>query len=461
MSFPESFVWGTATAAYQVEGAVNEDGRGPSIWDTFSHTPGRVLHGDTGDIACDQYHRLEEDLDLMADLGMQAYRFSVAWPRIQPEGSGPANRKGLDYYRRLVEGLRKRSIEPALTLYHWDLPQALEDQGGWTNRETSERFAEYAGVVYEALGDSARLWITLNEPWVSAWMGHGTGVHAPGIKATSKALAATHHLLLGHGLALECMRSLGGEDNQLGITLNLSPVRPATREPADILAARRVDGNANRIYLETLFRGSYPEDMLEHYRAVSDFAFVHSGDLEKISAPMDFLGVNYYFRNTVVDGRTESELATAMRFPDLDAATIIPPGVQKTATGWPVEPDGLTELLLRLYREYTQLPIYITENGVAVHDYVDPEGDVDDEERIAFLDAHFRAAHEAIERGVDLRGYFVWSLLDNFEWAEGYSKRFGIVFVDYGTQRRIPKMSARWYKSVIERNGLPDESRGA
>jgi beta-glucosidase len=454
--FPEGFLWGTATASYQVEGAVEEDGRGPSIWDTFSHTPGKVRHGDTGDIACDHYHRLEEDLDLMTQIGIKAYRFSVAWPRIQPEGSGPANRKGLDHYRRLVDGLRSRSIEPMLTLYHWDLPQALEDLGGWRSRETSERFAEYAGLVYEALSDSVRLWITLNEPWVSAWMGHGTGVHAPGIKDVSKALAATHHLLLGHGLTLENLRSLARENNQVGITLNLSAIRPATEDAADVEAARRVDGNANRLYLDPIFRGSYPEDMLEHYRSESDFAFVGEGDLEKISQPLDFLGVNYYFRNTVVDGRRESDLTTAMRFADLDAATVLPQGARTTAMGWPVEPDGFTELLLRLHREYTRLPIYITENGAAFYDYVDPEGGVDDEERIAFLDTHFRAAHAAIEQGVDLRGYMVWSLLDNFEWAEGYSKRFGIVFVDYGTQRRIPKMSARWYREVIERNGLPD-----
>jgi beta-glucosidase len=456
MNFPENFLWGTATAAYQVEGAANEDGRGASIWDTFSHTPGKVYRGDTGDIACDQYHRFEEDLDLMAELGLQAYRFSVSWPRIQPEGSGSANQKGLDHYRRLVEGLRERGIEPMLTLYHWDLPQSLEDRGGWTSRETSERFSEYARVVYEALGDSVRFWITLNEPWVSAWLGYGVGVHAPGRKDTGEALAATHHLLLGHGLALENMRSLGHADNQLGITLNLAPVRAASDDAADAEAARRVDGFANRLYLDPIFRGSYPQDMLEHYRPESDFSFVRDGDLEKISAPIDFLGVNYYMRHTVVGGRRESELATGMRFASVDAATVLPPGVETTAMGWPVESDGLTELLVRLHEEYTQGPIYITENGRAVYDYVDPEGDVDDEERVAFLDAHFRAAHAAMEQGVDLRGYMVWSLLDNFEWAEGYSKRFGIVFVDYGTQRRIPKMSARWYKEVIERNGLPD-----
>ena len=408
------------------------------------------MHGDTGDIACDHYHRLEEDLDLMASLGVLAYRFSVAWPRIQPQGSGPANRKGLDFYRRLVEGLGERDIVPMLTLYHWDLPQALEDQGGWTSRETSERFAEYAGIVYEDLSDEVPFWITLNEPWVSAWLGHGIGVHAPGHRDTAKALAATHHLLLGHGFALDAMRALGREDNRLGVTLNLSSVRPSREREADREAAHRVDGQVNRLYLEPIFRGSYPEDMLEHYRWESDFSFVRDGDLEKISAPVDFFGVNYYMRHMVrEDGTGTDDVFSSVR-----ARAVIPHNAERTAMGWPVESDGLKEILVRLHEEYTRTPIYITENGRAAHDYVDPEGEVKDEERVAFLDAHFRAAHEAMERSVDLRGYFVWSLLDNFEWTEGYSKRFGIVYVDYATQRRIPKMSARWYSEVIRRNGL-------
>jgi beta-glucosidase len=408
------------------------------------------LHGDTGDIACDHYHRLEEDLELMTSLGVRAYRFSVAWPRIQPQGSGPANQKGLDFYRRIVEGLGERDIVPMLTLYHWDLPQALEDQGGWTSRETSERFAEYAGIVYEDLSDEVPFWITLNEPWVSAWLGHGIGVHAPGHRDTAKALAATHHLLLGHGFALDAMRASGREDNQLGVTLNLSPVRPSRDREADREAARRVDGQANRLYLDSIFRGSYPEDILEHYRGESDFSFVRDGDLEKISAPVDFLGVNYYMRHMV----REDDTGTDDVFSSVRARAVIPHNAERTAMGWPVESDGLKEILVRLHEEYTKAPIYITENGRAAHDYVDPEGEVKDEERIAFLEAHFRAAREAMERGVDLKGYFVWSLLDNFEWAEGYSKRFGIVYVDYATQRRIPKMSARWYSEVIQRNGL-------
>ncbi|MBA2441127.1 MAG: beta-glucosidase [Rubrobacter sp.] len=458
MSFPDGFLWGAAAAAYQIEGAVDEDGRGTSVWDTFSHTPGKVLHGDTGDIACDHYHRLEEDLDLMSELGLRAYRFSIAWPRIQPEGRGEPNQKGLDFYKRLVEGLRQRSIVPAVTLYHWDLPQALEDRGGWTRRETAERFAEYAGLVYEALSDTVPVWITLNEPWVSAWLGYGAGVHAPGHTDTGKALSATHHLLLGHGLALGRLRSAGGNpENRVGITLNLSPVRPGKESKGDAEAARKVDGNANRLYLDPLFRGEYPQDMFDYYPRLADPALVREGDLQAISRPLDFLGVNYYMRHTVRED-TGSGRASGMLFPGLRAKTVQPHGAETTAMGWAIEPDGLTELLLRLHREYTGLPIYITENGAAFHDYANPEGTVTDEERIAFLDAHFRAAEEAVREGVDLRGYFVWSLLDNFEWAEGYSRRFGLVYVDYATQRRIPKESAHWYREVIRRNGPPQSA---
>ena len=458
LRFPDGFLWGTATASYQIEGAAKEDGRGTSIWDTFSHTPGKVLHGDTGDVACDHYHRLDEDLDLMAEIGLQAYRFSVAWPRIQPEGRGPVNQKGLDFYRRLVEGLRERSIEPMLTLYHWDLPQALEDEGGWTSRETSERFAEYAGIVYEAFGDSIEFWITLNEPWVSSWLGHAYGVHAPGHVDPAKALSAAHHLLLGHGLAVRAMRSAGPAENQLGITLNLHPAVPARDRDADAEAARRVDGQANRLYLDPVFRGEYPEDLLSYYgeRGV-ELPPVREGDLETISEPVDFLGVNYYFRHHIREAPGEDEPSGQPQiFADLQARGIVPHDAEKTAMGWPVEPEGLKQMLVRIKDDYGPVPIYVTENGRAVHDYVDPEGGVDDEERISYLDSHFRAAREAMEEGVDLKGYMVWSFLDNFEWAEGYSKRFGLVFVDYGTQRRVPKSSARWYKEVIERNGLPD-----
>lgn len=452
MRFDEDFLWGTATASYQIEGAVKEDGRGPSIWDTFSHTPGKVLHGDTGDIACDHYHRLEEDLDLMSELGLKAYRFSVAWPRIQPDGSGAVNQAGLDFYRRLVDGLKARSIEPMLTLYHWDLPQRLEDQGGWTNREMSECFAEYAGIVYDALSEDVKFWITLNEPWVAAWLGHGYGLHAPGHRDPAKALAATHHLLLGHGLAMQRMRSYN-DDNRLGVTFNLHPALPGRDREADREAARRVDGQANRLYLDSIFKGSYPEDILSFYKERGvEAPPIHDGDLETISAPIDFLGVNYYFRHTIRDAPEEEP--SQEPFSDLNARGIVPHAAEKTAMGWPVDPEGLTEILVRIKDEYQDIPIYITENGRAVHDYVDPEGGVDDEERISYLNSHFRAAHAAMEQGVDLRGYMVWSFLDNFEWAEGYSKRFGLVHVEYGTQQRIPKASARWYADVIQHRGL-------
>jgi beta-glucosidase len=452
MRFPDDFLWGTATASYQIEGAVDEGGRGESIWDNFSHTPGKVYRGDTGDIACDHYHRLEGDLDLMAELGLGAYRFSVAWPRVQPSGSGTPNQEGLDFYRRLVDGLRQRDIVPMLTLYHWDLPQALEDRGGWTSRETSERFAEYAGIVYEALSEEVGYWITLNEPWVASWMGYGLGVHAPGRRDSAAALAAAHHLLLGHGLAMETMRS-AGDDNQLGVTLNLHPGHPSRDTEADREAAHRVDGQANRLYLDPLFRGEYPEDIFSYYgERGTDLSFVRDGDLQQISVPIDFLGINYYFRHTVRGAPVEE--GSSVPFADLGARPVIPHAGEKTAMGWPVEPEGLTEMLVRIKDEYADVPMYVTENGRAVHDYINPEGGVLDEERVTYLDSHFRAAHEAMEQGADLRGYLVWSFLDNFEWAEGYSKRFGIVFVEYGTQQRVPKSSARWYADVIRRNGL-------
>ena len=444
VTFPDGFLWGSATASYQVEGAATEDGRGTSIWDTFSHTPGKTWHGDTGDIADDQYHRLDADLDLLAELGLRAYRFSVAWPRVQPEGSGAVNQAGLDYYRRLVDGLNRRSVTPCLTLYHWDLPQPLQDAGGWPDREIVGRFTDYAAIVYEALGDQVPMWLTLNEPWVAAWMGYGSGKHAPGIADEAKALAATHHLLLAHGRAVEAMRSIGSGDAKLGITLNLTPARAAGDDPADERAAARVDGNANRLFLDPIFRGSYPQDMIEHYGPVSDFSFVHDGDLETISTEIDWLGVNYYFGNRVAGDPSDPDRGFV----------VLPPEGDTTAMGWPIEPATMTSLLKRLDSEYTKLPIYITENGAAFHDYVDPEGGVDDHERVEFLDGHFRAAHAAIEDGVNLRGYFVWSFLDNFEWSFGYSKRFGLVFVDYGTQTRTPKQSARWYAEVIKRNAL-------
>jgi beta-glucosidase len=474
MGFPEGFLWGAATASYQIEGAVAEDGRGPSIWDTFSHTPGNTFHGETGDIADDHYHRLEEDLELMRALNLGAYRFSIAWPRIQPDGRGPLNQRGLDFYRRLVDGLRERGILPAVTLYHWDLPQALEDSGGWPERETADRFAEYAMVVGRALGDDVGLWITLNEPWVAAWMGYGTGRMAPGRAEIGLALAATHHMLLGHGMAVRALRQELGDGARLGITLNLSPARAHGNSEADVRAQRLVDGNLNRLYLDPIFAGRYPKDMVEHYREQRPgLQVVREGDLQTIAAPLDFLGVNYYSpRNVLAMERVEDGVAPAGLAPlagrrgsraerdraiaeDLGAAEVWPLHLDTSAMGWTIEPDGLTELLVRLQRDYNPPALYITENGTAIHDYINPDGRVLDPERIAYLEAHLRAAEAAIEQGVELRGYFTWSLLDNFEWALGYSRRFGLVYVEYGTQRRVPKASYDWYREVIAAGGLP------
>jgi beta-glucosidase len=430
-----------------VEGAVDEDGRGVSIWDTFSHTPGTTWNGDTGDVACDHYRRYEEDVALMAELGIGAYRFSVSWPRIQPAGSGPADRRGLDHYRRLVEALDRRGIVPVLTLYHWDLPQTLEDAGGWANRDTAERFAAYAEIVHRALGDSVALWITLNEPWVAAWIGYGAGIHAPGRTDDGLALAATHHLLLAHGLAREAM----GSRAEVGITLNLQPTRAASDASGDVRAARLAELHTNALFLDPLFGRGYPPELLERYRRVTDLSFVHDGDLELVARPMDFLGVNFY-RPLTVTGEPRSDDRAELPG-HLGAWTVVPPGVGVTAMGWPIEPDGLTELLVGLQGEYAPARIFVTENGAAFDDRVDETGRVVDPARISFLRSHLAAARAAIQAGVPLDGYFVWSLLDNFEWAEGYSKRFGLVHVDFETLRRTPKESAWWYGGVAASGG--------
>jgi beta-glucosidase len=464
ISFPRDFLFGAATAAYQVEGAVTVGGRGVSIWDTFSHTPGKTFNGDTGDVACDHFLRLDEDLDLVAKLGARAYRFSVSWPRIQPTGKGRANPEGLDFYRRIVDGLRSRDILPVLTLYHWDLPQALQDEGGWPQRDTAGRFAEYAGLVAESLGDGVGKWITLNEPWCSAWLGYGSGHHAPGIRDIGQAAAATHHLLFGHGEAVRAIRS-AFPAAEVGISLNLTPVRQATSHPDDVAAARRVDGNANRLFLEPLFKGRYPGDMLEHYQSSAPgFSVVRDGDLAAISQPLDFLGINYYTPRTVADlSRTAEASAVGYCVPvpesdvissDLRVQPVHWPALPRTEMGWEVQPAGLAEMLMRVGREYTDIPVLVTENGAAYSDYVAPDGSVRDPERIHYLDGHLRAVLQAREAGSDVRGYFVWSLMDNFEWAFGYSKRFGLVWVDYPTRTRIPKDSFRWYAQTVRANAL-------
>lgn len=439
--FPQGFLWGAANAAYQVEGAVAEDGRGPSIWDVFAHTPGKIVHGDTGDIACDQYHRLEADLDLMAEMGLGLYRFSVAWPRVLPAGTGAVNEKGLDYYDRLVDGLVARAIQPMLTLYHWDLPQALQEKGGWGDRAVADWFADYVDVVQRRLGDRIAFWNTLNEPWCVAFIGHRDGVFAPGLKDEALALKVVHHQLLAHARATEVLRA-GGRDG-IGLALNLVSEVPASDRPQDIAATRRMDGIENRLFLDPLFRGSYPEDIVRHYVPVSDFGFVRPGDLEAIQRPLDFLGVNFYQQHI-----TRADPAD----PDRRVISEIP-GHRRTAMNIGFNPEGLRDLLLRVKADYTDVPIIITENGMAMSDYVDPDGRIRDSERIQFWDEHLSAVAEAIAAGVDVRGFVAWSFLDNYEWQVGYSRRYGMIYVDYRTQRRIWKDSGRWYQHVIEDNG--------
>lgn len=446
-AFGAEFLWGVATAAYQIEGGTAEDGRGASIWDTFSHTPGRTRHGDTGDIACDHYHRLEEDLELIAGLGVGAYRFSVAWPRVLPDGQGTVNAKGLDFYERLTDGLLDHGVAPVATLYHWDLPQALEDRGGWRNRDSARWFGDYASAVFDRLGDRVQYWITLNEPAGAAFSGYGSGVHAPGLRLGHEALAAAHHLLLGHAEAVETFRG-GSHRGQIGITLNLGPATPATGNPADVAAAQRAAG-CTRWFTDAVLAGVYPEILREHYRPITDFSFIETRDMARISASVDFLGLNYY-KSWVARADGPLPPVAERTAADLGVVSSPPPGAALTSMGWAVCPDGLRDALLWLRDTYPGLPpVYVTENGAAYDDYVDPTGEVRDTERIAFLDTYLRSAAEAVAAGVDLRGYFVWSLLDSFEWEEGYARRFGLVWVDYDTGRRLPKASYHWYRDLI------------
>ncbi|MFG1952952.1 GH1 family beta-glucosidase [Micromonospora sp. NPDC048830] len=447
-SLPPSFRWGVATSSYQIEGAVAEDGRTPSIWDTFCRVPGAVTGGDTGDVACDHYHRMPRDVELLAGLGVDTYRFSVAWPRVQPGGRGPANPAGLAFYDRLVDELLGRGVDPWVTLYHWDLPQELEDAGGWPARDTAYRFADYAMLVFDALSDRVRTWTTLNEPWCSAMLGYFYGDHAPGRRDLGDAIAAAHHLLLGHGLATSRMRAAATGPVELGITLNLSPAVPATDSPADRDAARAADGLGARLYLDPLLRGAYPDDVLADLAGEGVRVPVEPGDLEVISTPIDVLGVNYYF------GQLFSGVDEAGQERDEDGRPVrraVPRGLPTTAMGWEILPEGLTELLVRLGRDYPGVPLVVTENGAAFEDRPDADGFVADDDRVAYLAEHLRAVARARQAGADVRGYFAWSLLDNFEWAYGYDKRFGLVRVDYDTQERIPKRSALWYRDTVRR----------
>ncbi|CAM3496953.1 GH1 family beta-glucosidase [Nocardioides zeicaulis] len=467
LRFPAGFQWGMATASYQIEGAVAEDGRTPSIWDTFCAVPGAVMNGDTGEVACDHYHRMPADVDLLADLGATSYRFSVAWPRVRPD-AGPVNPAGLAFYDRLVDALLARGVAPWVTLYHWDLPQVLEDAGGWTNRDTAFRFVEHATAVHEVLGDRVPTWTTLNEPWCSAFLGYTAGHHAPGRQEGAAGLVAAHHLMLAHGMAVTELRSRGAD--RLGISLNLTVADPFDPEDAvDVDAARRIDGLHNRLFLDPVLRGSYPADVLED---TGEMTFdgrpwtdaVRDGDLETISAPIDVLGVNHY-HGDAVSGHPHTDVVGAdadgpdrvplSAFPGSEHVTFPSRGLPLTDMGWEIQPDGLRRLLVRLHEDYPGIPLHLTETGAAYPDAPDDDGEVRDPRRIDFLDSYLRAVHAAIDEGADVRGFFQWSLMDNFEWAFGYAKRFGIVHVDYETQVRTPKASAYWYAGVARSGVLP------
>ena len=472
--FPPGFLWGAAAAAYQIEGAVEADGRTPSIWDAFVRVPGAILHGDTGDVACEHYDRMPEDVALMRRLNLASYRFSTAWPRICPDG-GPVNKPGLDFYDRLVDALLAADIVPWLTLYHWDLPQALEDAGGWTSRDTAHRFVDYACAVHDALGDRVDHWTTHNEPWCSAFMGYTGGGHAPGRQEGVAGVVAAHHLLLAHGLAVEELRRRGvtaEHGKAVGITLNPTVAEPfdPAREP-DVDAARRIDGFHNRVFLDPLFRGRYAED-LDRDTAGQLFAghpwqdFVQDGDLESISAPLDFLGVNFYHGDRPAalpyDAAPEDLLGSRIEHPSRPRLSPYPgggfvlprTGRPTTDRDWEIDAGDLRQLLVRLRDEYAVPPIYITENGAMAIDVVE-DGAVRDTARQEYIEQHLHAMLDAMEQGVDVRGYFAWSFTDNFEWSYGYAHRFGLVHVDFDTQTRTPKDSARWFSRLAAQNRLP------
>lgn len=451
VSFPEGFLWGSATSAYQIEGAAREDGRGESIWDRFSATPGKVQDGSSGEVACDHYHRYPEDIRMMKGLGLQAYRFSIAWPRVLPAGRGKVNPPGLDFYSRLVDTLLEAGIKPFATLFHWDLPQALQDEGGWPNRATAEAFVEYADVVTRALGDRVKDWITHNEPWCTSMLSHQIGLHAPGLKDWGLALAASHHVLLSHGLAVPVIRR-NSAGARVGITLNLSPVVAASSSPADHEACRSFDGYFNRWFLDPVHGRGYPGDMIADHIAAGHLppeglTALKPGDLAAIAAPCDFLGINYYNR---VISRSDKVLEAQNQPQTVNLA----PKEEWTEMGWEVYAEGLNQVLTRVHLVYGPQRIYVTENGASYGTAPGEDGQVHDERRVAFLRDHFLAARRAIDSGVPLHGFFVWSLLDNFEWDRGYGQRFGIVWVDYQTQVRIPKDSALWYKQVIATNSV-------
>ncbi|NNJ48480.1 MAG: beta-glucosidase [Acidimicrobiia bacterium] len=448
--FPPNFAWGVATSAFQIEGASTADGKGESIWDRFAQQPGRILDGSTGDIACDHYHRWEEDVALMADLGVTAYRFSIAWTRVFPDGTGEVNEAGLGFYERLIDELLAAGIEPFVTLYHWDLPQALEARGGWRNRETVDAFVAYAGVVSDRLGDRVGNWITHNEPWVAAFLGHSEGEHAPGRTSFAEALTVAHHLLLSHGRAVPVLRA-NSPASSVGIALDCRPAMPATDK--DAAAYKHFDGFRNRWFFDPVFGKGYPADMVAAYDTAGHFGpsrlpYVAAGDMAEIAAPIDFLGVNYYTSLAIRSGREQSEESG------------VPPGAPApegyTEMGWPITPGALTSYLTHLVEEYEPAAIVISENGASYSAGPDAAGTIADERRIRYLRRHIEAVAAAIEAGVPVTGYFAWSLLDNLEWSHGFTQRFGLVWVDHKTQQRIPKKSYYWYRELIASNGAGD-----
>ncbi|MEV8565450.1 GH1 family beta-glucosidase [Streptomyces sp. NPDC051322] len=449
LRFPDGFRWGTSTSAYQVEGAVGADGRSESVWDRFCRVPGAVENGDTGDVACDQYRRGTEDIALMAGLGTNAHRFSLAWPRIIPEGGGRVEKRGLDHYDRFIDGLLEQGVSPLATLYHWDLPVALQDRGGWRNRDTAERFAEYAAVCFDAFGDRVRDWVTINEPWIVGLLGHQLGLHAPGEKDLNASVTVMHHLLLAHGLAVGALRATGREDARAGIAYSLFPNTPDDpSDPADVAATAGSDGYVNRWFLDPVHGHGYPQDMREHWeQAVGELDFVHDGDLDTIAAGSDFIGVNFYSRRIISAGSGDGPWPWKVEKGR--------PDVPRTDLGWEIVPDDLAALLIRLHKDYPGVPLLITENGAVYGDEPGDDGAVHDHRRIAFVDAHLRAVHRAIGAGAPVEGYYHWSLIDNFEWAMGYRPRFGLVHVDHRTQRRTVKDSGRWYAGVARSGALP------
>lgn len=443
-AFPPGFLWGAATSSYQIEGAPLADGSGASIWHTFSHTPGNTFSGHTGDAACDHYHRYEQDIALMAELGLQAYRFSISWPRVIPAGRGRVNAKGIDFYDRLVDGLLARDIVPMATLYHWDLPAELDALGGWLNPEIADWFTEYAERMFARLDDRVPYWLTLNEPWVVSHCGYVTGEHAPGHRNLYEAAQVSSNLLRAHASAIQAYRRIGR--HQIGLAINIEPKYPATASAVDHEAMTRADAYMNRQYLDPIFHGSYPQQLVDTFAEAWQGNAAFSMDL--IASKIDFLGINYYTRAVVRDDHEA---------PPLCASPVRQQDSEHTDMGWEVYPEGLTQLLLEIKARYGDVPIYITENGAAFEDRVGRDGEIHDAPRIAYLRDHLQALHKAIQQGVDVRGYFAWSLLDNFEWGFGYAKRFGLVGVDFATQRRIPKASARFYAEVIRRRGLPPD----